>query len=75
MSLVCEMKTLWMCLAKRTVWRPVAVLSQPMRGMRSFRKKDVDEPAYLDYLKPQIPYYPLLNVQVYQIDITVISLM
>jgi hypothetical protein len=30
----------------------------------SFMLKDIHEPKYLDYLKPQIPYYPLLNIQV-----------
>jgi len=34
------------------------------RNLSSFIIKDVHEPKYLDYLKPQIPYYPLLNVQV-----------
>jgi len=31
----------------------------------SFILKDIHEPKYLDYLKPQIPYYPLLNIQVF----------
>jgi hypothetical protein len=31
----------------------------------SFILKEIHEPKYLDYLKPQIPYYPLLNIQVF----------
>lgn len=26
--------------------------------------KGVNEPEYLDYLTPQIPFYPLVNIQV-----------
>lgn len=38
--------------------------SQMCRNLSSFNIKGIHEPKYLDYLKPQIPYYPLINVQV-----------
>lgn len=49
---------------QRVNCEPMAISRLPVRCLRSFTKKGVDEPAYLDYLKPQVPYYPLINVQV-----------
>lgn len=34
------------------------------RSLSSFAIKGVHEPEYLDYLKPQIPYYNAINIQV-----------
>ncbi|CAG2115461.1 unnamed protein product [Medioppia subpectinata] len=44
-----------------------------VRHLRSYVRKGVDEPKYLDYLKPQIPYYPLINVQVRGYDYVVLE--
>ena len=44
-----------------------------IRNVRSYMKKDVDEPKYLDYLKPQIPYYSLLNIQIRGFDFVVLE--
>jgi len=44
-----------------------------VRHLRSHLRKGVDEPKYLDYLKPQIPYYQLINIQVRGYDYVVLE--
>ncbi|XP_054153860.1 probable 28S ribosomal protein S10, mitochondrial [Oppia nitens] len=44
-----------------------------VRHVRSHTIKGVDEPKYLDYLKPQIPYYSLINVQIRGYDFAVLE--
>lgn len=48
-------------LAKRAL---VPNTKSSQRFLASFVIKGVHEPEYLDYLKPQIPYYNAINIQV-----------
>ncbi|KAI2805991.1 hypothetical protein RDWZM_009375 [Blomia tropicalis] len=41
--------------------------------LASFAIKGVHEPEYLDYLRPQIPYYKLINIQIKGYDYAVLE--
>lgn len=52
----------------------VPYTKSPQRCLSSFALKGVHEPEYLDYLKPQIPYYNAINIQVILVDQVVIKM-
>ncbi|KAF7495891.1 39S ribosomal protein L48 [Sarcoptes scabiei] len=44
------------------------IIFESRRSLNKFSLKGIHEPKYLDYLKPSIPYYELINIQIKAYD-------